>query len=79
MKPLQYLALSLSLCAVAAHAQNHAPESVAASTSSTPSTLSAAGAQDAAHPAGRVERRSQASAEDRCVGPVSFCNTYFGS
>ncbi|KAB0642325.1 hypothetical protein [Burkholderia latens] len=70
MKPLHLAVVALSLTAAVAHAQP-APADVA---------QQPANRAEAAHPAVRVER-SQSTQEDpnACVGPVSFCNVYFGS
>ncbi|WP_114812750.1 hypothetical protein [Paraburkholderia kururiensis] len=64
-----------STLAGAAYAQssgNNAPEK-------TPQVAEAAGShQQGAASAGR-ESTKQRSKADECVGPVSFCNIYFGS
>ncbi len=75
MKSLKYLVLSLSLCAAVAHAQGNPPQAEAASTQ----TAANNGTQSVAQPAGRAETQKPAAKKDECVGPVSFCNIYFGS
>ena len=75
MKVLKCLVVAMSLCAAVAHAQgNHAQSSVAAE--------NAAANQDTSgdHAFGRVQHDKGADKKkDDCVGPVSFCNIYFGS
>ncbi|MEX3693708.1 hypothetical protein AB3X91_25180 [Paraburkholderia sp. BR14263] len=75
MKSLKYLVLSLSLCAAAAHAQGNQPQAAAASAQAASNN----GAQSVAQSAGRAAPEQQAPKKDECVGPVSFCNIYFGS
>ena len=75
MKALKYLVVSLSLCAAVAHAQDKQPEAAPATTVSA----SNSGAQPVAQPAGRAAPEKQTAKKDQCVGPVSFCNIYFGS
>ncbi|WP_261508901.1 hypothetical protein [Burkholderia multivorans] len=69
MKPLHLAVIALSLAAAVAHAQP-APADV-------PQQATRAESMKAT---GRVDR-SQSNPEDpnACVGPVSFCNVYFGS
>ena len=71
MKPLHLALVALSLTAAVAHAQP-APADVA--------QQQQANRAEAVATAGRVDR-SQSKQEDpnACVGPVSFCNIYFGS
>ncbi|EDT39618.1 hypothetical protein [Burkholderia ambifaria] len=71
MKPLHLALVALSLAAAVAHAQP-AP----ADNAQEP----AANRAEAVQAAGRVDR-AQSKQEDpnACVGPVSFCNVYFGS
>ncbi|MEY8169346.1 hypothetical protein [Burkholderia multivorans] len=67
MKPLHLAVVALSLAAAVAHAQP-APADVPQQATRAESAT------------GRVDR-SQSNPEDpnACVGPVSFCNVYFGS
>jgi len=71
MKSLKYLVLSLTLCAAVAHAQGNQPLAGAASAQ--------AASNNGAQSAGRTAPEQQAPKKDECVGPVSFCNIYFGS
>ncbi|HTR08311.1 MAG TPA: hypothetical protein VMJ11_17010 [Paraburkholderia sp.] len=75
MKSLKYLVLSLSLCAAVAHAQGNQPQADAASTQAASNN----GTQSVAQSAGRAAPEKQTAKKDQCVGPVSFCNIYFGS
>ncbi|WP_396330659.1 hypothetical protein [Burkholderia anthina] len=70
MKPLHLALVALSLTAAVAHAQP-APDELA---------QPQANRAEAVQAAGRVNR-AQSKQEDpnACVGPVSFCNVYFGS
>ncbi|AOI59947.1 hypothetical protein WS98_15185 [Burkholderia territorii] len=70
MKPLHLALVALSFTAAVAHAQT-APADVA---------QQPANRAEAVQAAGRVDR-AQSKQEDpnACVGPVSFCNVYFGS
>ncbi|AJY09298.1 hypothetical protein K6W16_07515 [Burkholderia dolosa] len=70
MKPLHLALAALSLTAAVVHAQP-APADVA---------QQPANRAEAARAAGRTDR-TQSKQEDpnACVGPVSFCNVYFGS
>ncbi|QTD94115.1 hypothetical protein [Burkholderia anthina] len=70
MKPLHLALVALSLTAAVAHAQP-APAELA---------QQQANRTEAVQAAGRVDR-AQSKQEDpnACVGPVSFCNIYFGS
>ncbi|MGU7768915.1 hypothetical protein ACV229_01850 [Burkholderia sp. MR1-5-21] len=70
MKPLHLALVALSLTAAVAHAQP-APADPA---------QQQANRAEAVQAAGRVDR-AQSNDEDQnaCVGPVSFCNVYFGS
>ncbi|AIO39656.1 hypothetical protein DM40_4329 [Burkholderia cenocepacia] len=70
MKPLHLALVALSLTAAIAHAQP-APADVA---------QQPANRAEATQAAGRVDRnRSTQEDPNACVGPVSFCNVYFGS
>ncbi|WP_310630905.1 MULTISPECIES: hypothetical protein [unclassified Paraburkholderia] len=74
MKVLHCLVIAVSLCAATAHAQgNHAQPSAAAENA----VVNQEGASD--HAFGRVDHHKQGDKKDECVGPVSFCNIYFGS
>ncbi|MEX3950708.1 hypothetical protein AB4Y40_23485 [Paraburkholderia sp. EG287B] len=75
MKSLKYLVLSLTLCAAVAHAQGNQPQAGAVSTQAASNN----GTQSAAQSAGRATPEKQTQKKDECVGPVSFCNIYFGS
>ena len=70
MKPLYLAVVALSLTAAVAHAQP-APADGAQQPANRAETVEAAGRVD----------RTQSRQEDpnACVGPVSFCNVYFGS
>ncbi|AOJ15795.1 hypothetical protein [Burkholderia vietnamiensis] len=70
MKPLYLAVVALSLTAAVAHAQP-APADGAQQPANRAETIEAAGRVD----------RAQSKQEDpnACVGPVSFCNVYFGS
>ncbi|WP_175983476.1 hypothetical protein [Burkholderia vietnamiensis] len=70
MKPLYLAVVALSLTAAVAHAQP-APADGAQKPANRAETVEAAGRVD----------RTQSKQEDpnACVGPVSFCNVYFGS
>jgi hypothetical protein len=64
----------MSLCAATAYAQgNHAQPSAAAGNVVTSQNAS----PDQAF--GRVEHQKPVEKKEECVGPVSFCNIYFGS
>jgi hypothetical protein len=70
MKPLHLALVALSLSAAVAHAQpapvDNAPQQ--------------ANRAEAVQAAGRVDRTpSKKDDPNACVGPVSFCNIYFGS
>ncbi|MGS0891130.1 hypothetical protein ACVBGC_01020 [Burkholderia stagnalis] len=71
MKPLHLALVALSLTAAVAHAQP-APADVA---------QQQANRAEAVQAAGRVDHARQTKRDDpnACVGPVSFCNIYFGS
>ena len=74
MKVLQCLVVAMSLCAATAYAQgNHAHPSASMDTVVTSQDASAN------QEAGRVEHHQRVEKKDECVGPVSFCNIYFGS
>lgn len=74
MKVLKCLVVAMSLCAAVAHAQgNHAVSSVAAENAAENQ------AAQSEHNFGRVDRSKRDDKKNECVGPVSFCNTYFGS
>jgi len=75
MKSLKYLVFSLTLCAAVAHAQVNPPQAGAASAQAASNN----GTQSVAQSAGRATPEKQAPKNDECVGPVSFCNIYFGS
>ena len=75
MRSLKYLVLSLSLCAAVAHAQGNQPQADAVSTQAAPNN----GTQSVVQSAGRAAPEKRAPKKDECVGPVSFCNIYFGS
>ena len=70
MKPLHLALVVLSLTAAVAHAQ-----SAPANDAQQPANRT-----EAVQASGRVDR-AQSKQEDpnACVGPVSFCNVYFGS
>ncbi|AOK07555.1 hypothetical protein KDW55_05415 [Burkholderia sp. AU19243] len=70
MKPLHLALVALSLTAAVAHAQP-APADVA---------QQPANRAEATQAAGRVDRNRPTQEDpNACVGPVSFCNVYFGS
>lgn len=70
MKPLHLALVALSLTAAVAHAQP-APAELA---------QHQANRAEAVQAAGRVDRaESKQEDPNACVGPVSFCNVYFGS
>ncbi|HKT96690.1 MAG TPA: hypothetical protein VJS30_09160 [Paraburkholderia sp.] len=72
MKSLKIAVVACSLfAAAAAYAQNEAPAA------SVPQQV----AQNAAQPAVQAPANQFAkpAKKDECVGPVSFCNIYFGS
>lgn len=74
MKSLQIAVVALSLSAVmaAAHAQ---PAAAAADAGRQPANRT-----EAVQAAGRVPAAHQDRQDpNACVGPVSFCNIYFGS
>ncbi|SDC65385.1 hypothetical protein [Paraburkholderia lycopersici] len=74
MKVLHCLVIAMSLCAASAYAQgNHAHPSAADENAVTN--------QNAPENQGfgRVQHDKPADKKDECVGPVSFCNIYFGS
>ena len=74
MKPLHFALVALSLSAAVAHAQSVPADNATQQANRTESV-------QPAH--GRIEHRpsAQSSKDDpnACVGPVSFCNIYFGS
>ncbi len=72
MKALKIAVVACSLFAAAAgaYAQNEAPASNA------PQQVAQA---DASQTVGRRDVVKPAKKTDECVGPVSFCNIYFGS
>jgi hypothetical protein len=64
----------MSLCAATAYAQgNHAHPSAASENAVTSQDASAN------QRFGRIEHNKSTDKKDECVGPVSFCNIYFGS
>ncbi|WP_321965274.1 hypothetical protein [Paraburkholderia sp. J7] len=68
------LLVAISLFATAAYAQgNHAQPSAANETAAQNDTA------PAADNFGRVDHDRREGKKDDCVGPVSFCNIYFGS
>ncbi|MEM5313663.1 hypothetical protein [Paraburkholderia sp. JHI869] len=70
MKSLKIAVVACSLfAAAAAHAQNEAPAA------SVPQQI----AQTAAPQASAQRENVKPAKKDECVGPVSFCNIYFGS
>ncbi|MGN7980435.1 hypothetical protein [Burkholderia sp. 22313] len=70
MKPLHLALVALSLAAAVAHAQS-APADLA---------QQPANRAEAVQAAGRVDRsQSKQDEPNACVGPVSFCNVYFGN
>ena len=77
MKVLKFALIACSFIAAAAHAQT-APEASAASSESAQQV-----AQANLPRAGRVVPQGRVSVPkakaQECVGPVSFCNIYFGS
>ncbi|WP_321938340.1 hypothetical protein [Paraburkholderia sp. J8-2] len=74
MKVLHCLVVAMSLCTVTAYAQeNHAQPSAASENTVTNQNASAN------QGFGRVEHNKSKDKTDECVGPVSFCNIYFGS
>lgn len=77
MKSLKVAVAILSLSATVAYAQTPATSAVAAGVAQTaqagqPATQNDGGADQGAHASGK-------STAKECVGPVSFCNTFFGS
>ncbi|WP_269501460.1 hypothetical protein [Burkholderia sp. IMCC1007] len=71
MKPLHLALVALSLTAAVAHAQPAPAEHDA---------QQQANRAEAVQAAGRVDRaQSKQDDPNACVGPVSFCNVYFGS
>ncbi|WP_322060795.1 hypothetical protein [Paraburkholderia sp. J63] len=72
MKSLKIAVVACSLfAAAAAYAQNEAPAA------SVPQQVAQSAAQPAAQaPANQIAKPEK---KDECVGPVSFCNLYFGS
>lgn len=70
MKPLYLAVVALSLTAAVAHAQP-APADGAQQPANRAETIEAAGRVDHA--------QSKQEDPNACVGPVSFCNVYFGS
>lgn len=72
MKSLKIAVVACSLfAAAAAYAQNQAPAA------SVPQQVAQSAAQPAAQaPANQIAKPAK---KDECVGPVSFCNLYFGS
>ncbi|MBN3812025.1 MULTISPECIES: hypothetical protein [Paraburkholderia] len=72
MKSLKIAVVACSLfAAAAAYAQSEAPAA------SVPQQV----AQGAVQPAAQAPARevAKSAVKDECVGPVSFCNIYFGS
>ena len=70
MKPLHLALVALSLTAAVAHAQSAPADLVQQPANRT----------EAVQAAGRVDRsQSKQDEPNACVGPVSFCNVYFGS
>ncbi|RKU05350.1 hypothetical protein C7H84_04300 [Burkholderia sp. Nafp2/4-1b] len=70
MKPLHLALAALSLTAAVAHAQP-APADRAQQPANRAEAVQAAGRVDGAP--------SKQEEPNACVGPVSFCNVYFGS
>ncbi|KVG70836.1 hypothetical protein [Burkholderia ubonensis] len=70
MKSLHLALVALSLTAAAAHAQP-APAEQARQQANRAEAVQAAGRVDQA--------KSKKEDPNACVGPVSFCNVYFGS
>ncbi|WGS46362.1 hypothetical protein LFL97_35645 [Burkholderia sp. JSH-S8] len=70
MKPLHLALVALSLTAAVAHAQP-APAEQARQQATRADAVQAAGRADHA--------QSKKEDPNACVGPVSFCNVYFGS
>jgi hypothetical protein len=72
MKSLKYVLIALSLSASVAHAQDlSSPQTAQASSQTVQYSRTA---ND-----GQVARHRSVHKANECVGPVSFCNTYFGN
>lgn len=67
------VACSLFAAAVSAYAQNEAPAGAA------PEQVAEAAAAQPAQALNSRHAAKPAKRADECVGPVSFCNLYFGS
>lgn len=72
MKSLKIAVVACSMfAAAAAYAQNEAPAA------SVPQQIAKNAAQPAVQPS--ANQFAKPARKDECVGPVSFCNIYFGS
>lgn len=76
MKSLKHLLIAVSMSAVAAA---NAQESVAPPVDASAPTVSQASTNAVARTEGRAKQDSGVEEKDQCVGPISFCNIYFGS
>ncbi|MFM0149843.1 hypothetical protein [Paraburkholderia sp. RL18-085-BIA-A] len=76
MKSLKYLLIAVSMSAAAAA---NAQESVAPPADASAQTVSQARTNAGARTEGREKQASGVEKKDQCVGPISFCNNYFGS
>lgn len=74
MKVLKIVLIACSLSAAIAHAQT-APASQEQQVAQT--GVQRSDSVDGAHARGRVDAPNTKA--EKCVGPVSFCNIYFGS
>ena len=74
MKVMQYLVIAMSLLAATAYAQGDG-----AQPSATAESTAQNGSAPAEHKFGRADVEKRKDKKDECIGPVSFCNIYFGS
>jgi hypothetical protein len=76
MKLLKVVLVACSLSAAIAHAQTAAPTDANANTNAQQVAQSNVTPSE-----GRIARHAPAAAQkdNECVGPVSFCNIFFGS
>ncbi|PVY28621.1 hypothetical protein C7413_1154 [Paraburkholderia silvatlantica] len=74
MKVMPCILVAMSLFATAAYAQGNHAQPSAATENATQNE-----AAPEAQKFGRVDHDRREGKKDDCVGPVSFCNIYFGS
>ncbi|CAB3787850.1 hypothetical protein [Pararobbsia alpina] len=75
MKSLKCVLIAVSMSAAAAA---NAQESGAPPVDASAQTVSQARTNAGARTEGLAKQDSRAEKKDRCVGPISFCDIYFG-